>query len=197
MVFVMVHCQHNRLAQVGERGCQRRGRPESDEMHRADFGFMTVTAFEQPKSLLASGANRDGFSVIESHEYVEPFFHPVLLCNLNQQRGAQLTVPRHEGIIYIQLILDFVGVEDVLDSDHFLSLKPQRLTIFENERDERPDGNPAPLLERNDLRTKLFPLPFIVSRGQQISLYKWLHRLACVSRLTFHEQRLTHYDRNP
>ena len=50
----------------------------------------------------------------------------------------------------------------MLDPDHFLGLKPQRLTIFEDERDERPDGNPAPLLERDDLRAELLPLPFIV-----------------------------------
>ena len=57
------------LAQVGERGCHRCGRPESDEMHRADFGFMTVAAFELSKDLLGSGADRDGFAVIESHEH--------------------------------------------------------------------------------------------------------------------------------
>ena len=120
---------------------------------------------------------------------VEPFFHPVLLCKLNQQRGAQLTGPRHEGIIDVQFFLDFVGIEDVLDPDHFLGLKPQRLTIFEDERDERPNGNPAPLLERDDLRTELFPLAVILCRGQQISLYELLHRLSCASRtalLAFH-----------
>ena len=32
MVLVMVHRQHNRLVQVGERGCHRHGRPESGVM---------------------------------------------------------------------------------------------------------------------------------------------------------------------
>ena len=63
---MMVHRQHNRLAQVGERGCHRRGRPETDKMHRANFGFMTVAAFELSKGLLGSGTDRDGVAVIES-----------------------------------------------------------------------------------------------------------------------------------
>jgi hypothetical protein len=61
-----------------------------------------------------------------------------------------------------------VGFEDVLDPDHFLGLEPQRLTIFEDERDERPNGNPAPLFERDDLRAELFPLLFILCRGQKV-----------------------------
>jgi hypothetical protein len=77
-----------------------------------------------------------------------------------------------------------VGIEDVLDPDHFLGLKPQRLTIFEDERDERPNGNPASLLERDDLRAELLPLALIVSHGQQISLYEFLHR-SCRFRLNF------------
>ena len=56
----------------------------------------------------------------------------------------------------------------MLDPDHFLGLKPQRLAIFEDERDDRPNGNPAPLLERDDLRAKLFPLLFILCRGQEV-----------------------------
>jgi hypothetical protein len=74
-----------------------------------------------------------------------------------------------------------VGIEDVLDPDHFLGLKPQRLTIFEDERDERPNGNPAPLFERDNLRAELLPLALIVSRGQQISLYELLHHLSRAS----------------
>ena len=151
----MVYRQHYWLAQVGKGRGHRCGRAEADEMHRADFGFMTVAAFEFPEYLLTSGTNRDGVAVIEPHEHIEPFFHPVLLRNLNQQRGAQLTASRHESIIHVQLILDFVRIEDVLDPDHFLGLKPQRLTIFEDKRNERSDGNPTPLLERDNLRAEL------------------------------------------
>ena len=164
MVFVMVHRQRDRHMQVGERSGHRRGRPEADEMHRADFCFMTVASLEQSEGLLGSGADRDGFSVIESHELVEPFFHPVLLRNLNQQCGAQLTGPRHESIIDVQFFLDFMGIEDVLDPDHFLSLEPQSLTIFEDEGDKWPNGNTAPLLERDDLGADLLPLPIILCR---------------------------------
>ena len=56
----------------------------------------------------------------------------------------------------------------MLDPDHFLGLKPQRLTIFEDERDERSNGNPAPLLQRDDLRTKLHPLLFILCRWYEV-----------------------------
>jgi hypothetical protein len=55
-------------------------------------------------------------------------------------------------------------IEDVLDPDHFLGLKPQGLTIFEDERDKRPNGNPAPLLECDDLGADLLPLPIILCR---------------------------------
>jgi hypothetical protein len=55
-----------------------------------------------------------------------------------------------------------MGIEDVLDPDHFLGLKPQRLTIFEDERDEWPNGNPAPLLKRDDLRAELLPLLIVL-----------------------------------
>jgi len=86
-----------------------------------------------------------------------------------------------------------VGIEDVLDPDHFLGLKTQRLTIFEDERDERPNGNPAPLFERDDLRAELLPLALIVSRGQQISLYEFHHR-SCRFSLNFaFPSRITHH----
>ena len=136
---------------------------------------MTVTAFEQPEGLLGSGSDRNGVAVIEPHEHIEPFFHPVLLGDLNQQRRAQLTAPRHEGIVDIQFFLNFVGIEDMLDPDHFLGLKPQRLTIFEDKRDERSNGNSAPLLERDNLRAKLLPLLLILRRRQEVLGGQWVH----------------------
>ena len=126
---------------------------------------MTVATFELPEYVFTSDANRDGLAMIEAHEHIEPFFHPILFRNFDQQRGAQLASSRHEGIIHVQLILDFAGIENMLDTNHFLGLKPQRLAIFEDEREQWPKENPAPLLERDDLRAKLLPLAFIVSHG--------------------------------
>jgi len=99
----------------------------------------------------------------------------MLLRNFNQQRRAQLTGPRHEGIVDVQLVLHFLRVQDMLNPDHFLGLKPEGLTIFKNKRDERSDGNPSPLLERDNVGTKLFPLPLILRRRKEVLSGQQVH----------------------
>ena len=43
----------------------------------------SFSSFEQPEDLFATGADRDRFPVIEPHEDVQPFLHPLRLRDLD------------------------------------------------------------------------------------------------------------------
>ena len=65
-----------------------------------------------------------------------------------------------------QLGLDGLVADELLGPGHLLDLEPDRVAVLEQQRDHRPDVDPAPLLERDDLGAELGPLALV---GAQVA----------------------------
>src|SRR5215831_8768748 len=88
MVGGVIDRERDRNFSVLECGRQRDRWFEPHEMHGADFSLVAMAAFEFTKNRVLPPADRDLLASIEPHKEVEPFFHLLLLDDLNQQCGA-------------------------------------------------------------------------------------------------------------
>lgn len=109
---------------VGQGGNHSGSRTESHKMHRADFCLMAMPAFEFPVDHFAPSSQLDLLAMIEPHKKIEPLLHRVRIRQFDQERRAQLTGSRQQGVIDIQLLLDLLRIHDTFHPDHFLNLEP-------------------------------------------------------------------------
>jgi hypothetical protein len=152
-------------------------RMETHKMHRADFGLVAVSPFKLTVDDIATGTKTYLLSVIQPHEKVEPVLHRIGIRELDQQGGAQFSGGREECIIHIQLLLDLLRIDNFLDTNHLLNLKPERLSIFEYQCDLVTDGDAPTALQGDDGLAVRITLSLVLILGDQVILCQKLHRL--------------------
>ena len=70
---------------------------------------------------------------IDSDQFVQDLLDFILLRNFDEKGGGELTRPRNEIVVAVDLLLNFGPVVKVLGSDPLLNLKKNGLPIFEGQ----------------------------------------------------------------
>ncbi len=98
-----------------------------------------MAPFELTEGFFPIGYDGHLLPVIQPHEFIESFFDICFVGNFDQERRAQFTWCRKDGIVHIQLVLDLRLVENPFDTDHFLNLKLERGSILKHQGHPRAD----------------------------------------------------------
>src|SRR6266849_7190282 len=109
---------------------------EADEVHGRELALLLVGVagleLAGDGELLAH-LDPHGGPHVDAHEAVEDGLDLVLLCDLDEEGGAELTTARQEGTVDVELVLHAGIIGDSLDPSHLLDLEEQGVAVLEDE----------------------------------------------------------------
>jgi len=92
----------------------------------------------------------------------------VLFGDLDEEGGAELTTPREERIVDVELVLHAGIIGDPLDPAHLLDLEEQGVAVLEDEGEVPADGHPPAALELDDPRARLLAHLLVLEEVQDV-----------------------------
>jgi hypothetical protein len=105
-------------------------------VHGPEFALLLVGVacleFARDCEVLAH-LDPDALAGVDAHEAVEDGLDLLLVGNLDHEGGRQLTRPRQERAVDVDLVLDPGVVGDALHATHLLDLKEERVAVLEHE----------------------------------------------------------------
>src|SRR4051794_9511593 len=85
---------------------------------------------------------------------VHDFSGSIAFRRIEKQGGLQQSAVRKEAVVEVEFLFDFASFRQARNADNLLNAEPEGLTVFEDEREPRPNANAAELIDVATVRVE-------------------------------------------